>query len=279
LIYLGGQNKFSRPLKQTILGVKEHGVGVTIYRTCGTATKSCNLSCYVICNQIERWKERNCYYPEELYLQVDGGSENANNLMLGFLELLVSKRILQTIYFTRLPTGHTHEDIDAVFGVIWKATRLSSCETLDKFVEMVQRAFNYNPNKEYDESRKQLTITVTDVYVVPSYEKFISPSIDKDLSNLHKLQNTQHQWRFQAVDKTTSFPFGCKTEYRAYASDKVVEFISKPKEHCHSKIGKLLGLEPTTVYCQWYPTPSCFRRRYVVSIHYCLELINGVVML
>ena len=32
------------------------------------------------------------------------------------LELLVSKKIAKTIVLTRLPVGHTHEDIDALFG-------------------------------------------------------------------------------------------------------------------------------------------------------------------
>lgn len=42
---------------------------------------------------------------------MDGGSENANQSLLGMLEFLVYKRLIKTIHFTRLPTGHTHEDI------------------------------------------------------------------------------------------------------------------------------------------------------------------------
>jgi hypothetical protein len=249
-------------LRQTILGVKEHGHGVTIYRTCGTVTKHSNLSVYAVLCQIESWKLRNNYYPELLYLQVDGGAENANKLMLGFLELLASKRIIPTIYFTRLPTGHTHEDIDAVFGVIWKSNRLNSCETLDKFVDHVQQAFGSGTfNKSSTSSAHDSNVEVRDVYVIPNYDSFISPSIDSNLKNLHKNLGTQHQWRFQSVEKDVYFPFGCKTEYRAYSSEKVVEFLVKPLEQCHTNIGKLIGLEPSTLYCRWYPTSTCYQRR------------------
>jgi hypothetical protein len=242
--------------------VKEHGYGVTIYRTCGTVTKHSNLTVYAILCQIEAWKLRHKYYPELLYLQVDGGAENANMLMLGFLELLASKRIVQTIYFTRLPTGHTHEDIDAVFGVLWKANRLNSCETLDKYVHLAQRAFNSGTfQKSTSESTPSTNVQVRDVYIIPDYDSFISPSIDKDLSNMHKSLTTQHQWRFQSVAKDVFFPFGCKTEFRAYSSEKVVEFMIKPLEQCHTKIGKLIGLEPCTLYCQWYPTATCYPSR------------------
>jgi len=56
-------------------------------------------------------------------------------------ELLVVKRVAKTIYFTRLPTGHTHEDIDAVFEVLWEAFELNNCETLEKHKQVIEAAF------------------------------------------------------------------------------------------------------------------------------------------
>jgi hypothetical protein len=51
-------------------------------------------------------------FPEKIYWQVDGGSENANKYCIAICELLVANTSIREILFTRLPVGHTHEDID-----------------------------------------------------------------------------------------------------------------------------------------------------------------------
>ena len=107
--YLGSQNQFNGPLPQHITGVKEHGHGATFFRTMGHVNKTCNLTILCVLEMIKRWEIRNKKYPTKIYIQCDGGAENANQEFLSFLELLVAKRIAKTIYFTRLPTGHTHE--------------------------------------------------------------------------------------------------------------------------------------------------------------------------
>jgi len=107
--YMGTQDSFSNPLPQHIIGVKEHGKGVTFFRTFGTVKKQANLTIHCILRMIEQWHARNKKYPTKIYIQCDGGTENANQYVLTFLELLVTKKIVKTILFTRLPTGHTHE--------------------------------------------------------------------------------------------------------------------------------------------------------------------------
>jgi hypothetical protein len=102
--YAGRLNQYSNPMQQHITGVKEHGVGLTLYRTTETVSKGANLTIYCILDCIESFYKRHYYYPETLYLQVDGGSENANKFLLGILELLVIKRVCKDCWFTRLPT-------------------------------------------------------------------------------------------------------------------------------------------------------------------------------
>ena len=58
--------------------------------------------------------------PDTVFAQIDGGSENANHVMKGVCELIVARGLTKRVVLTRLPPGHTHEDIDAVFGKIWK---------------------------------------------------------------------------------------------------------------------------------------------------------------
>ena len=88
-----------------ITGVKEHGVGITLYRTVNTVKKGADLTIYCITKQLEGFYMRNNYYPDELYVQADGGSENANKYVLGALELLVVQRVVKRVVFSRLPTG------------------------------------------------------------------------------------------------------------------------------------------------------------------------------
>jgi len=259
--YLGSQSSFSSPLKQAITGIKEHGQGVTIYRTVDTVTKGADLTIQCVLTQIEEWKLRNGYYPEEIFLQVDGGSENANQYLLAMLELLVVKRVAREVYYTRLPTGHTHDDIDACFAIIWVCFRYSSCETLEMYKTAIHKAF----------ADSYLDAKVKDLMVIPDYQCFLSGCIDKKLARLHKDIQTQHQWRFEAVKLSVYFPLGCKTTFRAYSSDKVVEFIKKPKMQCISPIGQYTGLEATTLYCRWYPSSECDPSRVGIEGFYLLR--------
>ena len=113
--YRGTQDSFSKPLTQHITAIKEHGHGIAIFRTLETVGKGADLTICCILSQLEAWKKRNGCYPEEVYIQLDGGSENANQFVLGMLEILVIKRMAKQILFTRLPTGHTHEDIGRLY--------------------------------------------------------------------------------------------------------------------------------------------------------------------
>ena len=63
----------------------------------------------------------------------------------------------------------------------------------------------------------------------------------------NSLIDTQHQWRFEAVDDTPFYPLGVKVAYKAYSSNKVVEFQKRIRANCYSDIGRATGLEPKSV--------------------------------
>jgi hypothetical protein len=105
------------------------------------------------------------------------------------LELLAIKRIVKKVWYTRLPTGHTHEDIDGVFGVLWRMLREEHILTLEDYVNIVTNTFKA---KQYD-------IKVKTIMAVPDYKKLINLTVDKDLANLHHQLRTQHQWRFEVL--------------------------------------------------------------------------------
>jgi hypothetical protein len=263
--HLGTQNALSETINQGIIGVKEHGSKVKFYRSLDTAPKGADLTIYCILRQIESWRDRHGYFPEEIYLQLDGGSENANQYVLAMLELLVAKNITKVIHYTRLPTGHTHEDIDSCFGVLWRVLRGKCCETLSKYKEMVENTFKADG----------LKAEVEDVLIVPNYIQLFEGCIDEKFGRAHKLLQTQHQWRFEAVPCSQYFPLGVKATYRSYSSDRVVEFVEKPKMECMSNIGQLIGLEPIITYVRWYPTENCNPDRPLEGIFSCTECHLG----
>jgi hypothetical protein len=190
--YLGRNDGFQEALPLGVTGVKIHGYGATFYRTVATVYKSANLSIYCLLCELENWKRRYRKYPQELYIQVDGGSENANKFFLAMLELLVVKRICKIVYYTRLPRGHTHSDIDGLFGKIWKHLRPQCYETLDKHSRLIVDTFK---GSKYKGSK--LEVNVKDVMVCPDYCHLVSSCIDPKFGRLHKGLQTQHQWRFE----------------------------------------------------------------------------------
>jgi len=103
---------FSSVLDHHLVGVKVHGKGVTFYPFIQTVQKGANLIMFIFNNELEKFYRLHQIWPEEVYLQVDGGSEFANKTFLASLELITIKRMAHLIVYTRLPTGHTHEDID-----------------------------------------------------------------------------------------------------------------------------------------------------------------------
>lgn len=165
---------------------------------------------------------------------------------VGMCELLVVKRMVKTIYYSRLPTGHTHEDIDAIFGVIWQWFKANIVHTPSQFKKELKKAFKEN------ESIHLQNLEVEDIFVVPDYQKFIEPSLIY-FERMHTVAYTMHQWRFEAVPVSSFFPLGCKTCYRAYSGDRVVEIMKRPKQFCETEIGRLIGLEPVTTYVRWEP--------------------------
>ena len=87
-----------------------------------------------------------------------------------------------------------------------------------------------------------MRLLVEDIWVVPDYMTFYHSSIDGNLSQLQKGENTQHQWRFEAAVAISYYhPTGAKVMYQKYCSDKVVIIEKRGKLQCVSKVGKLTG--------------------------------------
>jgi len=137
---------------------------------------------------------------------------------------------------------------DGVFAVIWKCLRGRECETLQNYEEMLTSALKADNGKFCKQ-----TIDFQSVMAIPDYQDLMEDCIDSKLSRLHKELNTQHQWRFEAVEPSEHFPNGCKTTNKAYSCDVVIEFEQKPTNLCTTPIGMAIGLEAYEVHNTWQP--------------------------
>jgi len=159
--------------------------------------------------------------PDTIYYQIDGGSENIAKLIHAMCELLIVRGLTKKIVLSRLMVGHTHEDIDARFAVIWTALRSRHLLSPQSYASAICGAFG-----------SQLEVKVKDVWVVPNYTHFLSKNIDKKFGRYAKMEWTQLQFIFESVDKCVDFPNGVKTSYRRYCADKVIEIETSKDEPC-----------------------------------------------
>jgi len=107
----------------------------------------------------------------KLWVQADGGPENANSDFYAFCEWL-AKHMFEEVVVFRLPVGHTHEDIDAMFGELWNATRLSyimtPAEQESAFTEVLKQGEQGNGCARFE-----------DVRIVPDYKRWLSGKVTK----------------------------------------------------------------------------------------------------
>ena len=136
-------------------------------------------------------------------------------------------------FFFRLPVGHTHEDIDACFGTIATWFGTSIIQNPQEYKLAVEKAFSGEG--------KKIKCCVNDVFVVSDYQSFFEDCIDTHFGRTHKLEWTQHQYCFEAVEISRLFPCGAKFTYRKYSSDKVVVINKKPALLCKTAIRRKTG--------------------------------------
>jgi hypothetical protein len=160
-----------------------------IFRNHPHVKKGANTTIYCLSKFLDEYKRKNKgHYPEELYIQFDGGAENANKTVLAYLEYLVAKRTIRKIVYSRNPTGHTHEDIDRAFAVLWEYFKIKIVHTPDEYAQAIVEAYK---KESYCLGFKK---GVCDVNIVPDYTSWLEPhrGIQK---RAHKEEYTQHQWR------------------------------------------------------------------------------------
>jgi hypothetical protein len=113
------------PFDSTLYGVLVHGAeGFFGYAVDGACGKGSNATVECISRTLQKLAkqpERQRNWPKVLFLQVDGCiGDNKNRTLFAYAGWLVAQGNFKEVHVNFLLVGHTHEDIDAIFGVISK---------------------------------------------------------------------------------------------------------------------------------------------------------------
>ena len=177
LPHRGNMVPFPKILPQHIQGVLAHGRNIHIYRTFHNVRHTQNLSIHCLLLSLEKLVTDGGRIPDVLYYQIDGGTENTGHAFLGVMELLVSRKLAKKIVLTRLPVGHTHEDIDSKFAVIWKRVRNSFVLTPSQYGEVITQCL----------TTSKLPCRVVDILVLPDYIKYMKPCVDNKFGRYNSI--------------------------------------------------------------------------------------------
>ena len=196
-----------------------HGRALHIYRTFHNVTCGGNLATHCWLLSLQREYKKNMKetggrrgLPDTIYHQVDGGCENTARAALAACELLVARRLTKKVVLSRLIVGHTHEDIDAIFGVIWNKLMTENALSPQKYRDiLVESCKNKAPE-----------VRVQDIWVVPDYKSYFKPFISSDLKRYAKGKWSQLQITFEtATPHTVTASTGVKITHRAFSCDNV----------------------------------------------------------
>jgi hypothetical protein len=222
LPHMANQNVWQDCLPQHLQGVLNHNRGLKMYRTFHNVNNCANVAMYAWLDTLEKVHAEEGKLPDTIYHQIDGGSENTAKAWFALCELLVARRLCKRVVLTRLMVGHTHEDIDSKFGILWKKIR-------HKYVYTPQQ---YNTKIINSLSTKKRECEVIDVFAVPDFKKLLDDYVDPSFRAQSKCEKTQLQWSFEACTPDDYFKNGVKVFYRAYCADEVCQIIEDNTKQC-----------------------------------------------
>ena len=230
LPYFGNQYTVNVNYKQHIQGIINHGRTLTLYRTFNNICNGSNLAIHTWLMNLEAIYAGLGRLPDTVFAQIDGGSENANTTMKGICELLVARGLTNRVVLTRLPPGHTHEDIDAVFGKIWKYLAGRAIYTPQGYHRALVEALR----------KRNIDITVVNILCVPDYRLYMKEYLDSVLTRCAKEKWAELQWTFESIEKSDIYPNGVKVNYRKYSSDEVyiIDGLTPPKNRTTDIVGQ-----------------------------------------
>uniref|UniRef100_A0A0K6SAS1 DUF7869 domain-containing protein n=1 Tax=Chromera velia CCMP2878 TaxID=1169474 RepID=A0A0K6SAS1_9ALVE len=132
-----------------LVAVLAHGRGKLLFAVPPQEQHGSNLTVTII-NQalVEVEKKWPDWAPDTLWVQADNcTSENKNLTVLAYLDWLKQTGRFKNVFYGFLYVGHTHEDVDAFFGVLSKILHGATFFTIDDLFDRIRESFHDDPTE------------------------------------------------------------------------------------------------------------------------------------
>jgi hypothetical protein len=98
-----------------------------------------NLTITIIHHVLTHWYGN---LPQALYLQLENTScENKNQIVFGYLSILVEMRIFQKVKVVFLLVGHAHDHIDQIFTFFLVTLKRKNVRSLPSLIKCIKKAY------------------------------------------------------------------------------------------------------------------------------------------
>ena len=139
----------ARQVKYKTTGVLVHGYGYHLYVADPSLSANANFNVDCLHRTLRKMFDvlldpndpTLTEHPSELYVQVDGGSDNKARAFFAYCEWLVKTRVFDTVYVCFLLVGHTHADYDQKFVPITFQLRQSCVKNIRDLMNVYQAAY------------------------------------------------------------------------------------------------------------------------------------------
>jgi hypothetical protein len=230
-------------LPQHFQGVYAHGRFLQFYRTFHNVLKGANQHIHALLMALERVEREEGRIPDTIYFQIDGGAENISKTVLAMCELLVARGITKKIVLSRLMVGHTHEDIDGKFALIWRRIRSAYCLTMSEYKDEVEKATT---------TQDGIKSEVIDLFAVIDFDAYLRPAIDAGFGRYAKRIGENDwsvlQFTFVAEDDENliqhHFPLGVRTFYQQYCNPTTFRIVKDSHSLCGMTSDELRDIRP-----------------------------------
>jgi hypothetical protein len=119
-----------------------------------------NVTCEIIYNTLLKLQETREVWPPLCDIRLDNTTkDNKNKCVFGFMGWLVLTDVFKTLRVRYLSVGHTHEDIDALFGVLMQHLYRGRCfETIEILMQEIYDSFFLTDNFHASDNRPSVEV-------------------------------------------------------------------------------------------------------------------------